>query len=179
MVCSTCKKEKTKEYFEWRSDNQKYRGQCRKCHKGYETLKGQFKQRIIDGKKECGKCKQNKPITQYHVDQNTSSKLTSWCKACKKKYQVENQEQIRTKTVSTRYGVSLDRARELRAVNTCAICGADTTNPLMKAIDHCHQTGTVRGVLCKYCNIGLGFFNDNPETMQSAVDYINRHNNNK
>ena len=56
----------------------------------------------------------------------------------------------------------------------CAICGTDklakTKNRL--SIDHCHKTGTVRGLLCHHCNFGLGHFQDNPELLMKAIRYL-------
>lgn len=40
------------------------------------------------------------------------------------------------------------------------------------AIDHCHKTGKVRGLLCNSCNKGLGFFNDNKELLKNAIKWI-------
>lgn len=39
-------------------------------------------------------------------------------------------------------------------------------------VDHCHQTGRVRGILCSLCNKGLGCFKDNPEHLTAATKYI-------
>ncbi len=39
-------------------------------------------------------------------------------------------------------------------------------------IDHCHKTGKVRGLLCKLCNCGLGYFRDDPKLMLAAITYL-------
>ncbi|MBK7330438.1 MAG: hypothetical protein IPI85_15545 [Dehalococcoidia bacterium] len=41
-------------------------------------------------------------------------------------------------------------------------------------LDHDHVTGQVRGFLCSHCNIALGAFRDNPESMRAAAAYIER-----
>lgn len=40
------------------------------------------------------------------------------------------------------------------------------------AVDHDHETGAVRGLLCRPCNAGLGHFQDSPELMASAINYL-------
>lgn len=61
----------------------------------------------------------------------------------------------------------------------CAICGKaagtekDGNGGTRRlAIDHCHLTGFVRGLLCVKCNSVLGYFKDNPELLRKAILYL-------
>ena len=57
--------------------------------------------------------------------------------------------------------------------NSCLIC-----NILFDEaphVDHCHKTGKVRGLLCRHCNMLLGFARDNKKTLQSAIHYLKSH----
>jgi hypothetical protein len=56
--------------------------------------------------------------------------------------------------------------------NVCAICGGLNKNNFKLAIDHCHETGKIRGILCSHCNSGLGMFRDNTELMLKAIKYL-------
>lgn len=75
-----------------------------------------------------------------------------------------------------KYGLTEDGFAELLASQGggCAICG--TTEPGGRAqqfhVDHHHETGTVRGILCTNCNSGLGQFKDDPSLLEAAVRYL-------
>lgn len=50
----------------------------------------------------------------------------------------------------------------------CMICGIDEN----LVLDHCHKTNMVRGLLCSKCNVGLGFFEENPAFLTEAINYL-------
>jgi hypothetical protein len=52
----------------------------------------------------------------------------------------------------------------------CAICHEESDNRF--SIDHDHNDGKVRGLLCSECNLGLGKFKDNVDNMLRAIDYL-------
>ncbi len=56
--------------------------------------------------------------------------------------------------------------------NRCAICGCPPPEERCLAVDHCHKTGRVRGVLCVRCNGGLGMFGEDTARMKRAIVYI-------
>ena len=59
----------------------------------------------------------------------------------------------------------------------CLICGRTAATGRYKQghIDHDHQTGKVRGILCFSCNVMLGSAKDNIDTLQRAIEYIRKH----
>lgn len=67
--------------------------------------------------------------------------------------------------------------------NLCAICknpesiisGHINRVPKRLAIDHCHTTGKIRGLLCHKCNVSIGALNESIETLQSAINYLEHH----
>lgn len=73
------------------------------------------------------------------------------------------------------YGISVEEYEALfeKQGGKCAICEKD----LNKAshVDHCHDSGKIRGILCPACNKGIGHFYDSPELLIKAAGYCKRH----
>lgn len=56
----------------------------------------------------------------------------------------------------------------------CAACGTDTPTSVGWAVDHCHQTGSVRAILCNRCNIAIGLMKEDASVARMLADYIDR-----
>lgn len=71
-----------------------------------------------------------------------------------------------------RYGLSLDQFREMesRQAGLCLACGRRPKSPLV--IDHCHDTGEVRGLLCRGCNTALGLTAEDPKILRGLATYL-------
>jgi len=107
----------------------------------------------------------------------------SVCKPCQAAYSAEwyqrNKERMRERMRVTaymrRYGITIEEYEILLAEqnNGCAICAALTgANGKRLSVDHNHQTGEVRGLLCDDCNTALGKFKDSPSLLAKAINYL-------
>jgi hypothetical protein len=72
------------------------------------------------------------------------------------------------------YGISLDSFNELLEIQNgkCAICRQPESKKQRLSVDHDHNTGEVRGLLCFACNAGIGFLQDSSKVLQKAAKYL-------
>jgi len=95
-----------------------------------------------------------------------------------KEYRLNNKELIvktnRQFRLKKAYGLSLKDWEGLWYAQDgrCAICDEFFTNVRSICVDHDHKTGKVRGLLCRNCNYGLGYFNDNIELLVKAICFL-------
>lgn len=118
--------------------------------------------------KTCSKCKTPKPATSEHFPPYyaTVDKLHSWCRECKRAHE-------RARGYYRYKNISYNDLQLLREVVTeCLICGEQPPGGQALAVDHCHTTGKIRGLLCSRCNIGLGQFRDDPDLLEFARIYL-------
>jgi hypothetical protein len=80
----------------------------------------------------------------------------------------------RAEALKSHYGMTLEQYDALleEQGGVCAICGERPEKHL--CVDHCHQTGTVRGLLCRRCNFGLGLYKDDLRRTMGASAYLRR-----
>lgn len=83
---------------------------------------------------------------------------------------------LREEKLRTRYGMSLDEFDAMFSDQggACAICGAAKPGGRWRqwAVDHCHNTGAVRGILCNRCNYVLGLLRDSPVLAERYAAYL-------
>lgn len=94
---------------------------------------------------------------------------------------MESAKRASRNTTVRRYGLTLEQYAELlkRQNGVCAICGEPETlvrkgTLCALTIDHDHETGQVRGLLCNNCNRGIGLLKDNPDVLRHAASYLER-----
>ena len=130
--------------------------------------------------KTCTKCKLVKILDDFYPRNNRLDGKESECKSCsnlrKKQYRLNNKEIIRAQNKKRNPGWDINRYNEYVELqgNRCAICGTDNPGLSDWSADHCHTTNKPRGLLCVRCNAGLGYFKDNPEYLQSAIEYLSK-----
>lgn len=104
-------------------------------------------------------------------------------KASADAYFAKNEEKIkeyrRDWHFKKKYGISLEDydSKRVEQKHRCYICGTHEveTHRGHLCVDHDHDTGTVRKLLCSKCNQGLGLFNDSPELLDKAANYLKEH----
>ena len=86
----------------------------------------------------------------------------------------KNKDRMRDARLRSVFGISLDEYAAMLSDQggTCAICHKTCASTRGLAVDHDHQTGRVRGLLCMNCNNGLGHFKDDPDLFAAAAEYL-------
>ncbi len=133
--------------------------------------------------KHCPKCNNDKSIDNFYKAKERKDGLRAICKPCCSKTYNEsyhrnkdgwvkrNKYQIRTANIKKRFNITRNEYDEIIS-NPCMICGGKEDIVL----DHSHETGLIRGPLCRNCNTGLGLFTDNEGKLNNAIQYLRKFN---
>ena len=111
------------------------------------------------------------PLVSFTKDSSKSSGCKSYCKKC-----ASNVQLIRN--VRRKYNLEISDYDKMlvNQNNCCAICGIKSSDYNKRfSIDHCHKTMKIRALLCNNCNVALGLFKDNIDTLTSAISYLMHH----
>lgn len=88
---------------------------------------------------------------------------------------IKHIERVRRNDLIKKYGITVEDYNKMfqEQDGKCAICHKDQLEFRIRfSVDHNHKTGKVRGLLCHNCNRALGWFYDDIETLQSAIEYL-------
>lgn len=129
--------------------------------------------------KVCTVCKIDKPLSEFWLDTRNKTGRRAACALCagvyRKKWKASHGHLHDYKwKIKKRYNLNYNDYLVLLKTqeNKCAICGTDTLTRRLD-VDHCHETGKVRGLLCAICNRSLGGFKDNTVYLSKAIEYLN------
>ena len=142
-------------------------------------------------KKQCSKCAEKKLLSEFNKNKRTKDGLCYNCRECNKEYnrthkvefaerkKIYNQTEkgkfgVYRRNLKNKYGITLeDYDRMIEDQNgVCAICGGININGRRLGVDHNHETGEIRALLCNYCNHIIGDAKENIIILQSAINYL-------
>lgn len=169
--CSRCKRALPHDAFAGnRSTEDGLQAYCRSCSAEYYRQRQEAKGRadrpkfeVPEGSKRCPQCETIKPFADWERNSTSPDGWSNYCRPCRAG---RNRESY----FKRKYGITISERDELIAsqAGVCPICLAASA----EHVDHCHETGRVRGVLCFSCNAALGQFKDRPDAMRRAAAYL-------
>lgn len=100
----------------------------------------------------------------------------------KRAYNAANREAVSDRNRRAKYGVSGEETRAMLDAQSggCAVCRATIhlvgakSSPGLAHVDHDHEVGHVRGLLCRPCNLAVGLMKDSPSRLRAAAAYLDR-----
>jgi len=126
----------------------------------------------------CKQCR-NKHYNEYYANNPDKQKIKNDSQKSNRKKFYKSEKGInssRNSHLKRTYGITLeDYNKKLKDQSgLCAICGGNDTYDKhgVLAVDHCHKTSKIRGLLCFKCNTVLGSVNDDIKILENAIKYL-------
>lgn len=168
-VCTGCKESKPLfDFYKSKSHADGYSFICKPC----DTKRRHIRTLNKPDTHLCLECHEELPKSSFYAGRAS-------CKSCVSKktrsYRTSNKDIIKKSSykakLKSRYGLNQEQLDDLKikAEFKCQICKEEEVELV---IDHNHDTGKVRGMLCRYCNLALGHFKDSLERLESAINYL-------
>ncbi len=146
--------------------------------------------------KYCRICKIQKEIDCFVKNKALSSGVDSICLDCSRKKVKEwrkgnpkkraiqatresKKDYNHNKHLKAKFGITRQEYLDMfnSQLGNCAICGVNQLELTKRlSVDHCHNTGKIRQLLCTYCNSVLGLSKESISILENAISYIRKHN---
>lgn len=134
--------------------------------------------------KVCSRCGEEKELEEFHRRSSASDGRRSECRSCWRAYYDSRGPELRARRRAAyrhtgradhrlkRYGLTPEAFAAMleEQGSKCAICRASLVEEVL--VDHDHETGRVRGLLCRPCNSGIGHLGDDPARVRAALTYL-------
>lgn len=142
----------------------------------------QKEQRYHDGRKLCNGCQKARPLGDFYR-RSGSGAPRSRCWECVddarlkrgpvKRRAASSQSTLRFH-LKDWYGITLEEFQLLlnSQRGLCAICGEPEAGKYRLSVDHCHETGRIRGLLCRKCNVAIGMLKESVTVLEAAIRYL-------
>lgn len=172
--CNICELEKPLDGFHNDAHNKtgKY-PTCKNCcslrrtGQPYKEVREKNKAKEFDDDtKLCSKCGEIKNKSNFYYLKNLN-RHRSCCRECE-----SNAKLKRDFKLSPEELVDIIVKKK---TNICEICGGSNINGKKLSLDHNHDTGKLRGILCDNCNLSIGLLKDNIEVLNNAIKYLEKH----
>jgi hypothetical protein len=139
--------------------------------------------------KVCAKCKKELPLSMFGKHCRHKDGLRTRCKECESSDNKARRQQAlqedyegtrekeRASNLHRMFKISIEfwKQKAEAQENKCAICNKECITGKRLAVDHDHETGVIRDLLCSNCNQGLGKFQDSPQLLDKAAEYLRKH----
>lgn len=136
--------------------------------------------------KECRECEKSEPEVEFY-----KSRRTNVCKRCENAFRSARRTEsyaarlepdarklyYRKHRLMNRYGISIEDYDDMLSEQggACAVCLSTPEVDRLLCVDHSHDTGEVRGLLCDKCNRAAGHCGDDPELLEALAEYLRRY----
>jgi len=162
-ICSKCGLTKPLDmFYKMKGMRDGHRNECKACN-----LAAKHERYLQDPEREIARVKK--------WQQENAEKLNAYRREMRLRPETKRRE--RAGHLKRKFGLSLEQYDEMLAAQHggCAICGDAPEANVSLHIDHDHDTGAVRGLLCFSCNGGLGQFKEQPDLIRAAAAYLDGH----
>ncbi len=179
-------KERNKEFYEANKEREKARALKyyhenkekidRDAKKAYmaEYLKTYNRRKLtLEEREERNRKRRERYASDLEFKEKEKTQARAWA--------ARNTHRKRNSRLKSEFNITLEDYNALleKQNGKCAICGKESTGiqetgkrERSMHVDHNHETGEVRGLLCAQCNFGIGHFRDNPQILRAAADYL-------
>lgn len=166
--CSKCGEEKSIDQFCRNSGSRSgYQSWCKDCYSVYQRewyCRKHPRKSTPEGKKWCPTCKQYKLPGEFAKHCNRVGGYAGQCKTCRSDLHLYRKYGL----IRADFNTLLESQGHV-----CACCGTSVPGGHgVFCVDHSHQTGQVRGCLCRRCNMIIGKLSDNPVLLRNCVRYL-------
>ena len=138
--------------------------------------------------KTCNKCHTEKSTTEFYTKTyKNKTSISHICKTCSNKISNNAYSALRDYKfkLKRKYNLTYEEYLTMyeEQLGKCSICSKDISlagvgadKQTVAAVDHCHNTGKVRSLLCHACNAGIGHLKEDKNILNKAIEYLRKHN---